>query len=127
MGAKGVVIGIFVGVLIISAVWYFYPIIQQSQIPSNAIRVVVNGNQVKTETIGGNQYVFMYIEQGTGGAEQPYLSVVTPEYANVFSMAVNTYVITVGKHYGINLYGQPITVIISEVHDDYLVLYVVPS
>jgi hypothetical protein len=126
MGTKGVALGIIIGVLIIGAVWYFYPLIQQSQIPSNAVRVVVNGNQFKTETIGGHQYVFGYIEQGTGGAEQPYLSVVTPEYANVFSAAINTYVVTVGKHYGINLYGEPITVIISEVQDDYLVLQVVP-
>lgn len=127
MAAKHIALGLVIGLLIFASLWYVLPIIQQPQVPSNAVKVTVNGGQITTVSIAGNAYCFAYIQKGTEGLDQPYFCVVKPSDATAGGLALSSYVATAGSHYGINIYGQPINVIVSEVHSDYLVLEVTPS
>jgi len=127
LSAKQVALGIIIGILVGVSIWYFLPQIQLGQQPTNAIKVTVYGGQVANVTISGNSYCFLYIQKGTSGIEEPYFAVAKPD-SFFLSYALNSYVATVGSHYGISLYNnQVINVVVSSVQNDYLILQITPS
>lgn len=126
MASKGLAIGIFIVIIIIGAIWYFYPNLQSMQQPSNSIKVTVNGGTTNTVNIAGNPYCFTYIQKGTEGLDQPYFSCCQPSMLNAGGIALSSYVATEGTQYSINVYGSPITVDVSSIQGTTLVLYVTP-
>ncbi len=124
--AKNTVLGITIGVIIVAALWYFTPLIQQAQTPSNAIKVTVGGGQSTTVTIADKPYTFTYIQKGTAGLDKAYFSCTTPDNANAGGIALSSYEANLGSKYEINLYGTPIIVSISSI-GTILVLNIIAS
>ncbi len=126
MAGKGLAVGIVIVIIIVGAIWYFYPNLQSLQQPSNSIKVTVNGGTTTTVNIAGNPYCFTYIQKGTEGLDQAYFSCTQPSFLNAGGIALSSYVATNGAQYSINVYGSPIIVYVSSVQGTTLVLYVTP-
>jgi hypothetical protein len=126
MSGKSLAIGIVIGIIVVSAIWYFLPNFQSMQQPSNSIKVTVQGGTTTTVNIAGQPYCFTYIQKGTSGLEDAYFSCTQPSMLNAGGIALTSYIATNGVQYSINVYGSPIIVDVSSVQGTTLVLYVTP-
>jgi hypothetical protein len=99
----------------------------QQQAPRNTVKLTVYGGEVNNATVAGNEYCFIYMQNGTWSLNQPYFAVATPSTYLSGAFILNSYAATAGSHYAINLYDQPINVLVSDVESDYLVLELTPS